>query len=106
MLTDKVRENPIKSTVSALTLAIGLFAGVISIDSRYAKAEDFNKQQQALQQNAKDTAFAIDQLRKQSIEDKIFEIELLPEDKRSQYDKARLEKYHRDIKTIDQKWQK
>jgi len=36
--------------------------------------------------------------------DKVFEIELIPEDSRTQSDKARLEKYKRDLNTLDLKW--
>lgn len=104
MLTDKVKENPVKSAISIITLVAGLFGGVLAIDSRYAKAADISLQQQALKENARETKFAIDQLRKQSIEDKIFEIELIPENRRTHIDKARLEKYKRDSQNIDTKW--
>lgn len=105
MLPDKVKENPIKSAISVVTLVAGLFGGVLSIDSRYAKAADIEQQQQSIKDNARETKFAIDQLRKQSIEDKIFEIELIPETSRVQIDRARLEKYKRDLRTLEQKWQ-
>lgn len=104
MITDKVKENPIKSALSIFTLVSALFGGVLAIDSRYAKAEDIGVQQQAIKENARETKFAIDQLRKQSIEDKIFEIELIPENRRTHIDKARLEKYKRDSQNIDTKW--
>lgn len=103
MLT-QIKENPIKSAISVFTLLSMLIGGVFTIDGRYAKADDLNKQQQIIEKTANDTKYAIDNLRKQSIDDKIFEIELIPEDKRSQSDKARLEKYKRESQDIDRKW--
>lgn len=99
-----LKENPIKSTISMLTLVSMLIGTAFTLDSRYAKAEDIANQKQYIEQNSKETKFAIDQLRKQSLEDKVFEIELIPENKRSQSEKARLEKYKRDMQNIDIKW--
>ena len=101
MLAPLLRENPIKSTISILTLVSMLVGGVISVDSRYAKAAEVEMQQQSI---VKETKYAIDQLRKQSLEDKIFELELTPEDKRTQINKALLEKYKRDMQSINIKW--
>lgn len=97
-MIEKVKENPIKFTISVVTLITMLVGAVLSVDSRYAKASDFEKQQVSIQ-------YSIDQLRKQSIDDKIFELELIPEKDRTQSDKARLEKYKRESKSIDSNWQ-
>ena len=103
MLAPLLRENPIKSTVSILTLVSMLVGGVISVDSRYAKAAEVEAQQQSI---VIETKYAVDQLRKQGLEDKIFELELIPEDRRTQTDKALLEKHKRDINSINTKWSK
>lgn len=99
-----ITENPIRSTISILTLLSMLAGGILSLDSRYAKADDLNKQQQSIMQGSMETKYAIDQLRKQSLEDKIFEIELIPEEKKTQSDRARLDKFKRDSQNIDMKW--
>lgn len=104
-----VQEHPIKILASILTLVSMLVGGVLTIDSRYAKASDFEEQQQIIHDSAKQNKiefnYSIDQLRKQTLDDKIFEIELIPENKRTAVDKARLEKFKRDAQAIDIKWQ-
>lgn len=107
-MIEQIKENPVKSVISLITLISMLVGGVLSVDSRYAKAADLQNQQQsiehAVKQNKIEFNYSIDQLRKQSVEDKIFEIELIPENKRTQADKARLEKFKRETITIDNKW--
>lgn len=103
-ITDQLKENPIKTSISILTLVSMLIGTAFTLDSRYAKAEDIVNQKHYIEQNSLETKFAIDQLRRQSLEDKVFEIELIPEAKRSQSDRARLEKYKRDMLNIDTKW--
>lgn len=104
MLVSAIRENPIKSSISILTLVSMLIGTVLTVDSRYAKAADLHVQQQSIEKGSRETKQAIDTLRKQTLEDKIFEIELIPDNKRSVSDIARLNKYKRDIQNIDLKW--
>lgn len=108
-MIEQIKENPVKSVISLLTLVSMLIGGVLTVDSRYAKAADLENQQRVIENTAKqskiDFNYSIDQLRKQTIEDKIFEIELIPESKRTDVDKARLEKFKRDSQTIDTRWQ-
>ena len=95
--------------ISACFTAVAVFVGaVITIDSRYAHAGDFAdlkiQQERAIQTNRNEVRYAVDQLRKQTVEDKIFEIELVPVPKRSMADNARLEKFKRDVSDINQRW--
>lgn len=103
-MIDQIKEHPIKVSMSILTL-VSMFVGtVLAVDSRYAKAGDFERQQRYLEQSTLETKYAIDQLRKHNLIDKVFELELIPENKRTQVDKARLQKYRSDIRDIELKW--
>lgn len=112
-MINQIKENPIKSLASLLTILSMLVGTVLTVDSRYAHADAVSKEQQTQRQVIEYTAkqnkvefnYSIDQLRKQTLEDKIFEIELIPENKRTPVDKARLEKFKRDSQAIDIKWQ-
>ena len=100
------KEHPIKYAISGITLISMLIGGVFAIDSRYAKASDFDKQQQLINDKTIEMRVAIDELRKQTVIDKVFELELIEENKRTQADKARLQKYRQDIRDIELKWRK
>lgn len=99
-----LKDNPVKSAISVLTLVSMLVGTILTVDSRYAKAADLQSQNRVIEQSSKETKYAIDQLRKQSLGDKIFELELIPETKRTTIEKARLEKAKRDMQDIDNKW--
>ncbi len=84
---------------------LGIIAGaVLSIDSRYVHADDLTqfKQEHArgIQQLGSDSQVQVNDLRRQMLEDKIFEIQLIPPNKRTDSDRARLDKYTRDINMI------
>lgn len=112
-MLEQITEHPIKIAASTLTVLSMLIGGVLTIDNRYAHADDVNREQQTQRQAIENTAkqnridfnYSIDQLRKQTLEDKVFEILLISEEKRTSVDKARLEKYLRDLQAIDSKWQ-
>ena len=103
-MIEQAKEHPIKYTISGITLLSMLIGGAFTIDSRYAKATDFDKQQQLISEKTIEMRVAIDDLRKQTLVDKIFELELIDENKRTQADKARLQKYRQDIRDIELKW--
>ena len=104
-----IKEKPIAFAISSITLISMVIGGILTIDTRYAKAADIEAQQKVIESTAKQNKiefnYSIDQLRKQMIEDKIFELDLIGDKKRSQADNARLEKFKRDLNTIDNKWQ-
>lgn len=103
-MIEQAKEHPIKYAVSFVTLLSMLIGGVLAVDSRYAKAGDFEKQQIYLDVKTIEMRIAIDDLRKQTLVDKVFEIELIPEENRTQVDRARLQKYKQDIRDIELKW--
>ncbi len=104
-MLNKVKEN--WSSLGVLLTAIGTIIGVfLTVDTRYAHSDEVTKlkkeQQQVIKQNRYDLSQSTNLLRKQSLEDKIFDIELIPNSTRSQYDKARLEKYKSDLNEVNQ----
>jgi len=75
--------SPLKSivTIASGITAIGVIIGaVLTVDSRYVHAEEFIKMHQAAQQQLQliqeQQKTYIDELRKQTIEDKLFELRL------------------------------
>lgn len=81
--------------LSGIVAALGVLAGsTFAIDGRYVHAEDFKKQVVTIKQDIAD-------LRRSRIEDEIFKIELVAEQKRTQSDKALLERYKNQLKEID-----
>ena len=108
-LKQTVKENPY-STIAALSSFIGLVAPLVGVfgwlDSRYAHAEDVIKQQSSviremsvMQRRTSDQLF---NLRKQGIEDKMFEIELkMEQGNASNIEKAQYERLKRQYKDVD-----
>lgn len=80
---------------------VTLASTAIAIDARYARAEEVQKfkaeQNQAIYQTGISQAISIDKLRKDSLEDKIFEIEAINPAKRTDIDRAKLERYKRQL---------
>lgn len=105
-MVTKIKENGITYLVSAGTTIAAIIGMFLTIDSRYAHSDEISKlkieQQQVILRNRYDLIQSTNTLRKQSLEDKIFDIELIPNDKRSQYDAARLEKYKTDLQEVNQ----
>lgn len=103
-MIEQAKEHPIKYAVSFVTLLSMLIGGVLAVDSRYAKAGDFEKQNSYIEGKTNEMKYAIDESRKHMLIDKVFEIELIEEEKRTQVDRARLQKYKQDIRDIELKW--
>lgn len=102
----KAKENAFNHFVS-LIVSIGTVIGMfLTVDDRYAHSDEVDKlkveQQQVIRQNRYDLQQSTGQLRKQQLQDKIFDIELMPASKQSPYDKARLEKYKSDLQDVNQ----
>lgn len=95
--TEFVKENPIKTTISVLTL-VGL---IIGFDSRYVKAGEFyeiRKTQEAMRLEQRQiTNDAVKELHRQLIKDKLFELELIPPNKRNSTEDALIYKYRRTL---------
>lgn len=77
--------------------AIGVLLGAaFAIDSRYVSAGEFKKEVMIVKDSILD-------LHRARLEDEIFRLELIPEAKRTQADKALIERYKSQIKEIDSK---
>lgn len=105
-IVQKAKENPLAALITAAT-AIGTIIGMfLSVDSRYAHSDEIEKlkveQQQVIRQNRFDLQQSANFIRKQQLDDKVFELELLPLEKRTIYDTARLNKYKSDLEDIKQ----
>lgn len=107
LVVDDIKKNKPIAFIVSIAAGIGAIISMfLTIDERYAHAADLSnlkvEQQQVIRQNRFDLQQSTNTLRKQSLEDKVFEIELTPVEKRSPYDNARLEKYKRDLADITQ----
>ena len=100
-----LKDNPLTSFISVATTIATIIGAFLMVDGRYAHSDELSKlkeeQQQVIRQNRVDLQQSSLHIRKQLIEDKVFELELIPDTKRSQYDAARLSKYKRDLDDID-----
>jgi small-conductance mechanosensitive channel len=102
--TQTVKENPIKSFLGTAGLLIPVVGALFLLDARYAHAEDVNKALSNIQQS-------IDQsnanLRRQMLEDKLFELELRKAQSNKQQlnpiDQALKERYEQQIKDLNAK---
>jgi hypothetical protein len=94
----------ITGSIGALSIILG---AAFTIDSRYVHAGDLaelkKEHSRAIQQQTVDNQVSVNELRKQMLEDKIFEIQLIPPQKRSDADRARLDKYTRDLDGISKR---
>lgn len=86
------------ATIVALTVIV---TTVVTFDTRYVHAGDLTEfkaeHTRAIQMQSIQSQAAINDLRRQTLEDKIFEIQLIPPARRSDVDRARLDKYTRDL---------
>lgn len=103
-LTFKAKENPVKTISGSIgTLAI-IVGAVLGVDARYVKADDLKdfkmEHTRSVQALEIQSQTQVNTLRKQMLEDKVFEIQLIPPAKRTDVDRARLDKYQRDLQEI------
>jgi len=102
-----VKDNPwivlFGSSGTVISLVVALFA----IDSRYAHAYDVEKNYQQLQQSVQQTSTT---LRKQMLEDKLFELDIKreqsPNQRLSPTDSALAARYKRQLEEIIEKEKK
>ena len=77
VLSTFLKENPIKTASTIISVVIALVGGVILIDDRYAHAADFNKQlstvSSQLEINRLTGEIGVLTIRKSQLEDKIFD---------------------------------
>lgn len=101
-ILDKIK--PHATTISWVAGAvISIVSTAFAIDQRYAHAEEVEKfkteQSRAIVVQGQLQTQALDMFRRQMLEDKIFELELIPPNKRSQIENAKLERYKRQLQT-------
>lgn len=94
--------NVFKLIAGAISLVTVVISTAFAVDGRYARVADLTEfkqeQNQAIIRQGEANKAAVNNLRRQMIEDKIFEIELINPAKRTDYDRAKLDKYKRDLK--------
>ncbi len=97
--TIKTRAVGIVATVTMLGTVVG---GVLAVESRYAKAadiDDVKSQQVQIYSNMKiQQELAVDSLRRQSLEDRLFELRL--KEKPTQVEKALIERYQDQLREL------
>lgn len=95
----------VSSVVGSLAAIVG---AVLFVDARYAHSDslaELQKSQIALfKRNRDEMKFAGDMLRKQLLEDKVFEMNMVPERKRSDVVRALLDRYRAQIREINLRW--
>lgn len=99
-----IKENPWKILVGSSGTIITLVATLFTLDARYAHAADVEKEQQQVQKLIKNSSAT---LRKQMLEDKLFELDIkrgqAPNQRLAPIDAALAERYKRQLDEIIQK---
>ncbi|HEY6434968.1 MAG TPA: hypothetical protein VIY47_00125 [Ignavibacteriaceae bacterium] len=96
-----IKENPWIVLLGSSGTIITLVAALFTVDSRYAHAADVERNYQQMQQAVQQTS---NNLRKQMLEDKIFELDVKKgqqEGKLSPVESALLERYKRQLKDLE-----
>ncbi len=76
-----VKENPIKTIFGSAGLIIPVVAALFTVDARYAHAEDVKQANKTLQESIEISA---SNLRRQMLEDRIFEIDIARSQRKDQ----------------------
>jgi len=99
-----VKENPWKTLLGSSGAIITLVGALFALDARYAHAADVEKDKQKIEQVIEQTTL---KLRKQMIEDKLFELdfkrEQAPERRLTPIEAAQAARYKRELDEIVQK---
>jgi C4-dicarboxylate-specific signal transduction histidine kinase len=103
-LTQTVKENPIKSLLGTLGLLIPVVGAMFLLDARYAHAADVEKANNQLQQSIEQSSA---NLRRQMLEDRLFEIDMkkaqMPKQQLSPIDQAIRDRYNQQLKDLNSK---
>lgn len=101
-MLEKLKQN-ISEITAVATLSFALIGGAIAVESRYARIEDVEKikdiatndlTKMRIEQN-----IGLDNLRKQTVEDKLFDIRM--KEKKSQTDLAMLQRYEEQLADVN-----
>jgi hypothetical protein len=100
-VADSFRNNPGKYILGSAGSIIAVVTALFTLDARYAHAADVEKDKAQTQKVIKDTAIII---RKQSIEDKLFEYDVkkeqAPDRRLSPLDSAMQQRYKRQLEDL------
>jgi hypothetical protein len=101
MVRDYVKENPLKTVASIITTCGVIIGGVLTVDERYAHAVDVEKVQQ---QTARTIETQIGGIRRQMLEDKLFELDTKREVNKglSPVDEAQYKRYNRQLMELNE----
>lgn len=95
--------------VSGIVASVAIFAGaVLSFDQTYARAADVEQMRVEvttnIQQARVEARYSVDQLRKMTLEDKVYELNLVPFAKRTDAQRALLDRYLRQMRELNERW--
>lgn len=100
-ISQNVKDNPVKSLLGVTGSMIAVVTALFTVDARYAHAADVEKDNLQTQRIIQDTAIV---LRKQMLEDKLFELDIkkeqAPERRLSPVDSALQQRYKRQLEEI------
>lgn len=99
-MLEKVKENPWKIFIGSAGSIIAIVGALFTLDARYAHAADVERNKQETQQIIRETSTV---LRKQMIEDKLFELdvkEAQANGRLSPIDSALKERYKRQLREL------
>lgn len=103
-MLEKVKENPWKIFLGSSGSIIALVGALFTLDARYAHAADVEQNKKETQQIIRETSTV---LRKQMIEDKLFELDVREaqskDRKLSPIDSALKERYKRQLRELTEK---
>jgi hypothetical protein len=101
MVLQKVKENPGKFALGSAGSVIAIVTALFTLDARYAHAADVEKDKRQTQQIIQETSLT---LRKQMIEDKLFELDVKKAQtknlKLAPIDQAMKDRYQRQLDEI------
>ena len=103
---DAFVNNPVKAILASSGSVIAIVAALFTVDARYAHAADVEKDKQQTQRVIQETTL---ELRKQMLEDKLFELDVKqaqsPNNRLTPVDAALKERYQRQIGEIARRQQ-
>ena len=103
---DAFVNNPVKAIMASSGSVIAIVAALFTVDARYAHAADVEKDKQQTQRVIQETTL---ELRKQMLEDKLFELDVKqaqsPNNRLTPVDAALKERYQRQIGEIARRQQ-
>lgn len=93
-----MQSTMIKLLVAVCTLVAAIVSTAILIDERYAHAADVQSAQRSIETNVQRASL---ENRKWFIEDRLQSLEVKPEAQRTDYDRAQIQRYTRDLQEVN-----